>query len=155
MIHAPSSCKTPIYYICLQAAESECYTVWVWLFPSPSVFRHFGSMKSKHPGGRVAVLCWDSTMLALNEQDKGVREKQPNGFTPGSGMQRDVVHVRQRNDWIIEEFTTQWDIAALVKAGNCCYKNDAIKIKAHYRLPGYHKSYGSFWVSSLQNRPLL
>ena len=69
-------------------------SVSVSLLRSPSVFRHFGSMKNKHPGGR-AVLCWGSA---------------------GGGTRCDVVQVRQRNEWIIEEFTPQWDIAALVKA---------------------------------------
>lgn len=61
-----------IIYAFRLLTESESLTVGVWLFSSPSVFRHFGSMKSKHPGGRVAVLCWGLTMLILFEQYRRV-----------------------------------------------------------------------------------
>lgn len=70
--------QAPIYYIWLQAAsESECSTVWVCLFPSPSVFRHFGSMKSKHPGGRAVVLpCWGLTTHRSVERNSLMDERR-------------------------------------------------------------------------------
>lgn len=112
----------PGFLLNLSAPQSE-------RFASPSVFRHFGSMKSKHPGGRVAVLCWCFTAHSRYVTVVKVLDgKQPNGWTPATGTRCNAAGGRRHNDWIIEEFSAwMWHCCV---SQRCCWEMTAsIKLR--------------------------
>lgn len=105
-----SSCSAPISYICLQAAaalsRSDCFPLRLFL-DTLEAWRT-SIQEAEWP------CCAEAQRYVKRTE---VLERD----TPGCRTRCDGVQVRQRNEWIIEEFTPQWDIAALVKAGSCCY----------------------------------
>lgn len=133
----------PGFLLNLSAPQSE-------RFASPSVFRHFGSMKSKHPGGRVAVLCWCFTSHSRYVNKAKVLEgKQPNGWTPATGTHCNAARGRRHNDWIIEEFSTaMWHCCVSQRCR--CEETASIKLKRAAGRWGYRQSSPLWKVPSTQ-----
>lgn len=132
----------------LSAPQSES-------FASPSVFRHFGSMKSKHPGGRVAVLCWCFTPHSRYVNKAKVLEgKQPNGSTPATGTCCNAARGRRHNDWIIEELSAaMWHCCVSQRCR--CEITASIKLKHAAGRWGFRQSSPLWDVSSTQSERLV
>jgi len=92
-------------------------------FPPLRLFfcRHFGSMRSKHPGGRVAVLRWDdaSPYVKRTEVMEATERRSPTA-------PREVV----LNKGSLQR----------LKDGSWCHRSITLK-----NIRGYSESYGSFW----------